>query len=89
MPGGPCCVHSCLKGGRSKHRFPDPAKNKLLFDNWLILCGNPRLAKEMTPAQVYNSYRVCSLHFMDEDFDANQRLKKGVLPSLKLPGTFI
>ena len=85
MPAGPCSVYNCYKDGESKHRFPNPAKNKELFNKWVLLCGNKRLISEMTPERIYDSCRVCSFHFLPEEIGLNRRLKKGVVPSLKLP----
>lgn len=89
MPAAPCIVNNCYKDGESKHRFPNPALYKELFNKWVLLCGNRRLISEMTPVQIYNNCRVCSFHFLPEDFGFNRKLKKGVLPSVKLPSKFI
>lgn len=86
MPSIYCSVNDCWKSGESKHRFPNPLTNKALFDKWVNLCGNKRLISEMTPAKIYSNCRVCALHFLPEDFGPNRTLKKGVLPSVKLPG---
>lgn len=89
MPAIYCGVSNCWKGSGKRHSFPNPEKNRVLFDKWVNLCGNSRLKSERTPNQVFTNCRVCSLHFKPEDFGPNQKLKKGVLPSLLLPGMLI
>lgn len=54
-----------------------------MFDRWINVCGNRHLEQEISAEQIYNSYRVCSLHFLPEDFGNYNQLKKGVVPSLK------
>lgn len=89
MPSAPCSVNSCYKSIHSKHCFPNPGKDRHRFNKWVSLCGNRRLVAEMTPEKVYKNCRVCALHFMPNDFGPNKILKKGVLPSLNLPGMFL
>lgn len=84
-----CSVNGCYKSFHSKHTFPNPSNNRIMFNKWVSLCGNRRLVVEMIPEKVYKNCRVCSLHFMAKDFGPNNILKKGALPSLNLPGMFL
>lgn len=89
MPSLQCSVSGCYKSTESKHRFPNPAKSsKTIFNKWVNLCGNKRLKEAMAPEKIFTNCRVCALHFLPEDFGPNKVLKKGVCPSVNLPGKF-
>ncbi|KAF2887009.1 hypothetical protein ILUMI_19164, partial [Ignelater luminosus] len=84
MVGIYCAIEGCWGSKESKHRFPNPQKDMTLFNKWMTLCGNERLS-EITPEKVYNNYRICKLHFTNEDFIANNKLNKQAYPSKNLP----
>ncbi|XP_072398747.1 uncharacterized protein [Diabrotica undecimpunctata] len=81
-----CCVKTCWKSPESKHRFPNPRKQKNLFDKWVSVIGNPELL-EKTPEKIYANNRVCSYHFAQCDFTLNHKLKQNVFPTVNLPAT--
>ena len=83
-----CCAPGCKSGYKSNnavdkitfHKFP--LKNKTLLNHWLI-----RISRENFEAT--ESSRICSLHFVEEDFvtenmDTNPRRKKGILEKRRL-----
>ncbi|CAH0555046.1 unnamed protein product [Brassicogethes aeneus] len=85
MVGFYCAVDTCWGSTASKHTFPNPNKNNDLFNKWVTLCKNKRLM-EMEPKKIYTNCRVCRLHFTEEDFERNNRLKRKTYPTKSLPG---
>ena len=79
-----CAVVGCNDLDSHRHRFPNPAKNKDLFQRWIQLTGDVSLYS-LSPSLVYSSCRVCHRHFRDEDRATNMYLKKGSVPMLHLP----
>lgn len=82
-PRVPCVVPNCDDLKSSRHRFPNPNKDRARFDAWLDLIGNPRL-RTITPDKIYEGYRVCGQHFTKDDIKSNNRLNSNVLPSQNL-----
>ncbi|KAK5648631.1 hypothetical protein RI129_003523 [Pyrocoelia pectoralis] len=85
MPGIYCTVEGCWDSKESKHRFPNSNIYPELFRKWLDLC-NKKALFDLPPNLVYSNYRVCRLHFAEEDFGRNNRLLKTAYPKLRLPG---
>lgn len=79
-----CSVAGCRDRESTRHCFPNPNRNKELFQKWLEACGNEMLLK-MTPEQLHRTRRVCHLHFRVEDRSTNMYLKKDAYPVLNLP----
>ncbi|KAK5648071.1 hypothetical protein RI129_002963 [Pyrocoelia pectoralis] len=84
MPGIYCTVEGCWDSKESKHRFPNSNIYPELFRKWLDLC-NKKALFDLPPNLVYSNYRVCRLHFAEEDFGRNNRLLKTAYPKLRLP----
>lgn len=78
-----CCVRGCAgKGTRMLHSFPkDPAIRKKWINNTNTF--------HLSDTQLDSYGKVCKYHFRETDFEINARgqigLKKGTIPSLKLP----
>lgn len=66
--------------------FPDPVKEKELYDMWLKITGSPVLLA-MTPEVLRQTYVVCNEHF-DEDslLDVETKLAANAVPTKKIPG---
>jgi hypothetical protein len=80
-----CAVTGCKDKNSTRHRFPNPKKYQELFRKWVEACYNPALRK-LDPANIYNSHRVCHIHFSPEYHASNMYLRKGLAtPSLNLP----
>nr|CAI5847354.1 unnamed protein product [Callosobruchus analis] len=79
-----CAVKGCKCYVSVGHKFPNPRKFNRLFQKWINSTGNEALAG-LEPITVYNNCRVCHRHFAEDDTHTNNRLKKGVVPSLNLP----
>lgn len=75
-----CCVPAC-KSGAKTHSFP---KNPNVCRKWIAATQLYDLDKD-TAWETY--HQVCRNHFKDEDYTSNlfKYLKKGVVPSLKVP----
>ncbi|KAK4876573.1 hypothetical protein RN001_009079 [Aquatica leii] len=80
----PCAVPGCDDRKSSRHRFPNPEKNKSRFDTWITLIANPKLVN-LQPLEVYRNYRVCHQHFTMDDKSSIMYLKRTAVQSLKLP----
>ncbi|KAF5304962.1 hypothetical protein FQA39_LY09436 [Lamprigera yunnana] len=70
----PCAVAGCDDKKSSRHRFPNPEKNKSRFDIWISLIANSKLV-DLQPLEVYRNYRVCHQHFTMDDKSSNMYLK--------------
>lgn len=66
--------------------FPDPTKEKDLYDRWLKISGSPVLLA-MTPEILRKTYVVCNKHF-DEDslLEGQTKLAANTVPTKKIPG---
>ncbi|KAF5306098.1 hypothetical protein FQA39_LY09076 [Lamprigera yunnana] len=80
----PCAVAGCDDRKSSRHRFPNPEKNKSRFDTWISLIANSKPVN-LQPLEVYTNYRVCHQHFTMDDKSSNMYLKRTAVPSQKLP----
>lgn len=80
----PCAVIGCDDRTSTRHRFPNPEKDKPRFGRWIQLSGNEKLV-DMEPKRVYQNYRICHTHFSSESKACNMFLKRTSLPSLHLP----
>ncbi|KAF5292114.1 hypothetical protein FQA39_LY14069 [Lamprigera yunnana] len=82
MGGGyrPCQVLNCV----DRHRFPNPLLNRNRFNEWIWLCGNPKLVN-MDPDLIFRSHRVCHQHFTSRDITSNMYIRPSSVPSQKLP----
>ena len=72
-----CAVSSCTDVDlhRKFHRFP---ANAQLSQEWVNRCHSDTTIRVKTA-------RICSKHFLEEDYTQNNRLKKGTLPVVNLP----
>lgn len=80
-----CVVPGCEDLFTKKHSFP---KNDIaLFDKWINNVNNPILNNK-SREQIYKSYRVCDLHFSENDrvLGTKRGLKKTAFPTLLVPG---
>lgn len=64
---------------------PNPAKYQKTFKRWLVAVNNKQLMT-LPENYVFEHYRVCSKHFVQNDIGTNNKLKKGSVPQLFLPG---
>ncbi|KAF5303298.1 hypothetical protein FQA39_LY10037 [Lamprigera yunnana] len=79
-----CAVGGCDDRKSSRHRFPNPEKNKSRFDTCISLIANSKLVN-LQPLEVYRNYRVCHQHFTMDDKSSNMYLKRTAVPLQKLP----
>ena len=79
-----CSVHTCYNTTGTRHRFPNPKKDRARFDMWIQRCGNSRLV-QIDPLKVYNQHTVCNLHFNANDFFSNNKLQSTAVPVLHIP----
>ncbi|KAJ3650957.1 hypothetical protein Zmor_017030 [Zophobas morio] len=81
-----CCVPRCPGTGKILHRFPIPEWESVIIKEWVKRIANIQLYRQ-EERRIYTFYRVCDLHFSEHCRvpDAT-RLKKGSLPTLRLPG---
>ncbi|KAF5278919.1 hypothetical protein FQR65_LT15494 [Abscondita terminalis] len=79
-----CAIVGCTDKTSTRHRFPNPEKDKTRYDEWIRICGNPKLLN-LSPATVYLSQRVCHTHFPESDRTSNMYIKKTSLPILHVP----
>lgn len=82
-----CAVKGCEDKKGTRHRFPNPCKDRIRYNKWVELTGNAKLY-DVEPMRVYENYRVCHSHFTDDSKSANMYIKRTSLPSLLLPGKF-
>ena len=80
-----CVVPGCASSYHVKHhQFPKNQKQGLL---WLETVSNS-LLENLTYKEIYKSgYRVCYLHFREQDYLCGPRkvFKKKIVPSVFLP----
>lgn len=81
-----CVIVGCIDKYSKRHRFPNPAKERKRFEIWLDILKNPALKMEDC-CKIYNNRKICHVHFLPSDFQANQVLRKTAVPSLYLNGT--
>lgn len=81
--GSRCCVADCwaqLTPYRALYSMPTET---VRCEQWIDLLDITNVTKPMS------TYRICDLHFVDDDFDKNEDglrlLKETAVPSLKLP----
>lgn len=51
------------------------------FRQWVGLCQN-RAFQFLQPEKIYSSFRVCHIHFTDQDITRNNILNKTAVPRL-------
>lgn len=83
-----CAVLGCIPSKiHGRHRFVNPNKNFELFATWVNVTGNSKL-KGRDPLYIYKHYRICSKHFLAENFEqrgTKRGIKENAVPSLHLP----
>lgn len=79
-----CSFRTCYSAGATMHRFPNPKKYPLRFNEWLKRADNSQLLS-MDKWKVYNQYTVCCNHFEESNFGPNRKLKNIAIPTLCLP----
>ncbi|KAK4880187.1 hypothetical protein RN001_008333 [Aquatica leii] len=80
----PCAILGCKDKTSTRHRFPNPKKDKNRYDEWIRICGNAKWVT-LNPATVYLSQRVCHIHFQKSDYASNMYIKRTSLPTLHIP----
>nr|XP_022920598.1 uncharacterized protein LOC111429042 [Onthophagus taurus] len=80
-----CAISGCIQRYGSFYRFPNPQMYPEMYQRWVLCCGREDLL-QYEQLRVYNNFRVCEKHFRREDVGRNNKLLKGVVPSLNLPG---
>ncbi|CAH2100578.1 unnamed protein product [Euphydryas editha] len=80
MPSLSRCVFGCVTKGVSIHNFPNPSKFPERFRQWVNLVGAPLFG--ISDAEIYKKYKVCDVHFTNEDRNRNKRLNAIAVPSL-------
>ena len=79
-----CAVPGCEDRKSSRHRFPNPVKDRERFNLWIEVLANPKLV-QMDPTRVFDNFRVCHQHFTINDKSSNMFLKRTAIPSQNLP----
>ncbi|KAK4882413.1 hypothetical protein RN001_005732 [Aquatica leii] len=79
-----CAILGCKDKTSTRHRFPNPKKDKNRYDECIRICGNAKLVT-LNPATVYLSQRVCHIHFQKSDYASNMYIKRTSLPTLHIP----
>lgn len=70
--------------GAVSHRFPNPINYFEQFKLWVLLINSA--LSNISPTEVYDKRRVCSIHFTDDCINPGQRnLKHNALPTLHMP----
>lgn len=80
-----CSVPECDDKYSSRFRFPKDAEK---MKQWLMKVRNP-LLNSLSFENVYNKYRVCSRHFLQEFIVGDPTARRGItwnaVPLLYLP----
>ncbi|KAF5284933.1 hypothetical protein FQA39_LY16888 [Lamprigera yunnana] len=79
-----CAVLDCKDIKSTRHRFPNPKEDGERFQKWVQLCCNPKLFT-MESTRIYNSLRVCHIHFPINELTSNMYIKRTSVPSLYMP----
>ncbi|XP_026317228.1 uncharacterized protein LOC113228198 [Hyposmocoma kahamanoa] len=75
------CLFGCKFYSAYLHMFPDPAKERKLFAQWLQ--ETQHIIKETEPDIIYKKYRVCHEHFASH-MKYGQFISRTAVPSLNL-----
>ncbi|KPJ19999.1 hypothetical protein RR48_01231 [Papilio machaon] len=87
MSNTKCCVADCENNSGSSetlHKFPNPKKNKALFNSWVYSVGGNILGLEND--HIFKYRRVCHKHFEDKYLCRNNRISSIAIPTLHMPG---
>lgn len=68
------------------HRFPNPAKNKNLFNTWIYAVGGDIL--QLEDNHIFKYRRVCHLHFERKYWCRNNRISNIAIPTQNMPGQY-
>lgn len=66
------------------HKFPNPVKDKELFNSWVYAIGGDIL--QLENIHIFKHRRVCHIHFEEKYWCRNNRLSNIALPTKHLPG---
>ncbi|XP_063898859.1 uncharacterized protein LOC135119108 [Helicoverpa armigera] len=87
MSNRKCCVPGCTNGLDTTgylHKFPNPDKDRQLFNTWVFHIGGDILQLENN--HIFKYRRVCNDHFEPKYWCRNNRLAKGAVPTKNMPG---
>lgn len=73
-----------LFSGVTIHNFPHPLKFSQKFRTWVELGGEA--LKGLSDEEIFETKKVCAIHFIDKDRNRNNRLNALAVPSLHIPG---
>ena len=79
-----CAVPGCLDTRSTRHRLPNPDKDRKRYNTWVEIIQNSTLSL-LDPQRVYANYRVRHQHFTINDVSSNMYLVKTAVPTQKLP----
>ncbi|KAJ8711918.1 hypothetical protein PYW08_008872 [Mythimna loreyi] len=88
MSNRKCCVPGCANsldtaGPGNFHKFPNPVKDRQLFNTWVYSIGGDILQLENN--HIFKYRRVCHVHFEPKYWCRNNRLAKGAVPTKNMP----
>ncbi|KAH9632253.1 hypothetical protein HF086_002888 [Spodoptera exigua] len=66
------------------HKFPNPVKDRQLFNTWVYSIGGDILQLENN--HIFKYRRVCHVHFEPKYWCRNNRLAKGAVSTKNMPG---
>lgn len=66
------------------HKFPNPNKDKELFNTWVYSIGGDIL--QLENEYIFKYRRVCRGHFEQKYWCRNNRLSKEAVPTISMPG---
>lgn len=70
--------------GANLHKFPNPDKDKQLFNTWIYYVGGDIL--QLENHHIFKYRRICHVHFEQKYWCRNNRLTKEAVPTQSLPG---
>ncbi|XP_028158181.1 uncharacterized protein LOC114351220 isoform X1 [Ostrinia furnacalis] len=83
-----CCVPGCSFDSESSHRtlhlFPNPAKDRDRFNQWVFSIGGDIIG--LDNEDIYKHRSVCHSHFEQKFCCRFNRLSKLAMPTLNMPG---
>lgn len=66
------------------HKFPNPAKDKELFNTWVHSIGGDIL--HLGNNHIFKYRRVCRVHFEEKYWCQYNRITKDAVPKINMPG---
>ncbi|XP_045510054.1 uncharacterized protein LOC123705355 [Colias croceus] len=87
MSNRKCCVPGCansLDAAANLHKFPNPNKDRQLFNTWVFSIGGDIL--QLENKHIFKYRRICHVHFEPKHWCRNNRLAKGAVPTKNMPG---